>query len=151
MSKKTKAIPENLLPAITVGTEHKLQFLDAAVRKISFLHKARGIAADNPAIDVLAVGFTRLFRVDDQIDESGDVVLSDDDFFYFDYEIEIKPSEGSLYSQLLTAAFHGKEMPVSEFSPSMLIKSWVTLVIEDRRFLIAVRPLADTSAIDKVQ
>ena len=106
---------------------------------------------DNVPVDVLAVTFTRLFRVDDQFDESDHVVLSDDVLFTFCYEIEIKPSDGNLYSQLLTAAFHGKEMPVSEFSLNMLDSKWVRLVIEDERYLSEIRPLTDTSAIDKDQ
>ena len=151
MSKKReRAIPKKLLPAITGGTDCKVQFLDVRITGAA-ITSLRCFMGNNPGVDVLAVQFTRLFRVDDQLNEYDEVVLSDDDFFYFSYEFEVKPSEGNLYSQLLMAAFHGKEMPVSDFNPDMLVSNWVRLVIEDGRFLADVHPLTDTSAIDKVQ
>ena len=149
MSRKKKAIPERLLPIVMDGAKCKTQFLDVTIRNVFFGSRKIYSVACNPEIDVVEVACTRLFRVDDQFNEDNEVILADDDFFYFSYEIEIRPSEGTLYSQLLTAAFYGEEMPASEFNISMLEDKWVRLVIEDGRFLSEIRPLADTSAIDK--
>lgn len=39
-------------------------------------------------------------------------------------------------------------MPAGDFSAKMLESTWVTLVIEDGKFLDKVRPLTDRAAID---
>lgn len=148
---RAKTTPERLLPVITRGVERKLQFLDVTIRSTYITIQRNSGICCNSAADMLVICFTRLFRTDDHFNEHGDVVLSDDDFFYFDYEIEINPSEGSLYSQLLVAAFHGKDIPDNEFSPSMLVSNWVRLVIVDGRFLGKIQSLIDTSVIAKDQ
>lgn len=144
MNKKKKAIPEKLLPTITGETESTIKYFDALIDCVDITN--RSYSYNN--VETVSVQFVRLFRDDDVFNEDDEVVLADEDFFYFNYEIEANPSVGSLYSQLLTAVFHDKEMPTEDFSPKMLRTSVdkmlvVRLVIENGMFLKEIQPFTD--------